>query len=274
MTMGRRVVAAVLAFVAGGAVAAGAPAASPHPDYLKPQVRVGEQITDVYAKSVSWSGPGLKGHVARYSGTSTYTVTSVEAGAIAFDELDRADGRPPSPAVGAKVLADGNTWCFNGECRINDQTSGVFFIPLLWGTAPEEVHAGSAWRVEIDKPWEIGPKGEEQVRVVDTDPVNGAITLMRHGTGEGWSSDELRWVRGKTPFQITTADGEQVVARPHPGTATWSGYTTIRRGVIVSDEIMLTQQMEFVARDGRSWHAELRVYTLLDLASDTGAIPR
>jgi len=269
-----RIAMPVLSLAAGGALTAGAPAASTPPDYLKPQVRVGEQITDVYAKSVSWSGPGLKGHVARYSGTSTYTVTSVEAGAIVFDVLDRGDGQPASPAVhGAKVLADGNTWCFNGECHINDQTSGVFFIPLLWGTAPEEVHAGSAWRVEIDKPWEIGPKGKEQVRVVDTDSVNAAITLMRHGTGEGWSSDELRWIRGKTPFQITTADGEQVVANLHPGAARWSGYTRIRRGVIISDEIMLTQQVEFVARDGRSWNAELRVYTLLNLASDTGAAP-
>lgn len=274
--MNRWMAMTALSFGSGIALAASAPAASTGSNfYLTPRARIGERITDVYAKSVSWSGAGLKGHVARYSGTSTYIITAAGPDAIVFDELDRSDGQPPSPVVhGAKVLADGNTWCYKGTCQINDQTSGVFFIPLLWGTAPESLHAGSTWRVKIDKPWEIGPKGDEQVRVVGTDPANGVVTLVRHGAGEGMSSDELHWMRGKTPFETTTADGKQVAVTLRPGEATWSGYTTVRHGVVVGDEILLTQQVKFVARDGRSWNAELRVYTLLDLASDTGAAPR
>jgi hypothetical protein len=238
--------------------------------YLKPHVRVGEQITDVYSKSVSWSGAGLRGHVVRYSGTSTYAITAVRPDAIVFDELDRSDGQPPSPAVhGAKVLADGNTWCYQGKCRINDQTSGVFFIPLLWGVAPDSVQADSAWHVKIDQPWEIGPTGTEQVRVVDVDPVHGAITLVRHGSGTGPSSDELRWMRASTPIEITTTDGNRVAVALLPGNSTWSGRTTIRRGVVASDEILVTQQVEFVAKDGKTWNAELRAYTLLNLGGDT-----
>lgn len=256
---------------AGAALAVNpaAPAATAH-GYLKPRVHVGERITDVYAKSVSWSGAGLQGHVVRYSGTSTYTITAVGPDAIVFDEVDRRDGQPPPPAVhGAKVLADGNTWCYQGKCRINAQTSGVFFIPLLWGAAPESLHAGSTWRVTIDEPWEIGPKGTEQVRVVGADAAEDTVTLVRHGSGNGPSLDELHWMRAGKPIEITTADGDRVAVTLHPGKSTWSGYTTIRRGVIVGDEIMVTQQVAFVAKDGRTWNAELRVYTLLNMGSDT-----
>jgi hypothetical protein len=260
----------VLGAFAGAALAVNPAPTTTTDGYLKPHVRVGEQITDVYSKSVSWSGDGLRGHVARYSGTSTYTITAVRPDAIVFDELDRSDGQPPSPAVhGAKVLADGNTWCYQGKCRINGQTSGVFFIPLLWGVAPDSLHAGSAWRVKIDEPWEIGPKGVEQVRVIDVDAAHGAITLVRHGSGTGPSSDELRWVHASAPVQITTTDGNRVAVTLRPGNSTWSGRTTIRRGVIVSDEIMLTQQVAFVAKDGKTWNAELRAYTLLNLGGDT-----
>lgn len=238
--------------------------------FLKPRVRVGEQITDVYSKSVSWSGAGLQGHVVRYSGTSTYTITAVGPDAIVFDETDQSDGQPPPPAVhGAKVLADGDTWCYRNTCRVNDQTSGVFFIPLLWGVAPESLRAGSTWRVTIDKPWEIGPEGTEQVRVVGADAAEGTVTLVRHGSGNGPSSDELHWMRAGKPIEITATDGDRIAVTLHPGKSTWNGYTTIRRGVIVGDEIMVTQQVAFVAKDGRKWNAELRAYTLLNLASDT-----
>lgn len=274
--MNRWMVMTALSFGSGIALAASAPLASPSSGFhLAPRVHVDERITDVYAKSVSWFGAGLKGHVTRFSGTSTYTITAAGSDAIVFDEQDRGDGQPPSPVVhGAKVLADRNTWCYNGRCRTNDQTSGVFFIPLLWGAAPEHLQPGSTWNAKIDQPWEIGPKGTERVRVVRTDPLDGGITLVRHGAGTGPSSDELRWVRAKHPIEITTLDGKHVAVTLHPGKATWSGYTTVRRGVIVGDEIMLTQQVQFVARDGRSWDAELRVYTLLNLASDVTAATR
>jgi hypothetical protein len=265
MKANRRMLVLVLGAFADVALGGNPAPVASRDGYLKPHVRVGEQITDVYSKSVSWSGDGLRGHVARYSGTSAYTITAVRPDAIVFDERDRSDGQPPSPVVhGAKVLADGNTWCYQGKCRINDQTSGVFFIPLLWGVAPDSLHAGSEWRVEIDEPWEIGPKGVEQVRVVDIDAAHGAITLVRHGSGTGPSSDELRWMHANTPIQITTTDGNQVAVTLQPGDSTWSGRTTIRRGVIASDEIMLTQQVEFVAKDGKAWNAELRAYTLLN----------
>jgi hypothetical protein len=76
-------------------------------------------------------------------------------------------------------------------------------------------------------------------------------------------------MRAGKPIEITTADGDRVAVTLHPGKSTWSGYTTIRRGVIVGDEIMVTQQVAFVAKDGRTWNAELRVYTLLNMGSDT-----
>jgi hypothetical protein len=269
MRAARVAAAMALCVVAGGAVAGDPTSPAMTSDaYLKPHVRVGERITDVYSKSFSWSGKGLKGFVWRYSGASTSTITAVTPQAIVSDEADRTDGQVPAPPVQAKVLADGNTHCYKGKCQIDRETSGTFFIPLLWGNAPTHVHAGSHWTVTIDKPWEIGPKGAEQVRVVSTDPANGEITLVRHGTGSGVTQDELRLMGAKKPIEITTADGKKIAVTLHPGKATWSGYTTVRRGLIVGDEIMLTQQVQFVAKNGKTWNAELRVYTLLNLGGN------
>ncbi|HEX5354450.1 MAG TPA: hypothetical protein VFW60_10245 [Rhodanobacteraceae bacterium] len=272
MKAARVAAAMALCVIASGALA-GNPAnpATASDAYLKPHVRVGERITDVYSKSFSWSGKGLKGFVWRYSGASTSTVVAVTPEAIVSDEADRTDGQAPTPPARAKVLADGNTHCYKGKCRIDRETSGTFFIPLLWGHAPARVHAGSHWTVTIDKPWEIGPRGTELVQVVSTDPAHGEIMLVRHGTGSGVTQDELRLMAQEHPIKITTSDGKKIAVTLHPGKATWSGYTTVRRGVIVGDEIMLTQQVQFVAKNGKAWNAELRVYTLLNLGGDEGS---
>ena len=262
--MSPRIVATIV-FCMCAATAAAAPEAD---TYLKPDLKAGEKLTDVYSKTVSLSSEGFQSKVSRYSGSSGYTITAVTPEAIVADEIDRGDGQPASPAVhGVKFLADEVTVCYRGKCAINAQTSGLVFNRLLWGNAPHELNAGVSWTVKVDNPWEIGPAGTEQVRIVGVDPANGGITLARSGSGKGPSSDELQ--RGGNPIEITAADGRKIEVSLIPGTTSWSGYTTVRRGVIVGDEIMTTQKVMLKAKDGRTFDGELRTYTLLDLAGDT-----
>lgn len=238
--------------------------------YLEPDLHVGERLTDVFSKTVSLRGAGFREHVGRISGSADYVVTAVSPEAITLDSDDRYDGVPASgPVHGFRILADGVTQCYRGKCAPDDQTSGLTFNRLLWGDAPREVSAGSHWTLRIPAPWEIGPAGVEAIRVVSVDPADGEITLVRNGAGAGASSDRLRAEKTGKPLRITTTDGRQLDVRLLPGKATWSGYTTVRKGVIVGDEIMVVQQVKLVARNGETFEGELRAYTLLNLARDT-----
>ena len=149
--------------------------AEPAAIFLRPDLKVGERLSDVFSKTVSTRGAGFVEKVDRISGTADYTVTGVTAKAFVFDEDDRYDGHPaPGPVHDIEILRDGITNCHAGNCRINDQTSGVIFNPLLWGKAPEQLRAGVSWDVAIARPWEIGPAGTEQVRVLRADPRDGS----------------------------------------------------------------------------------------------------
>lgn len=237
--------------------------------FLRPELKVGEHLSDVFAKTVSTRGAGFEEKVDRISGTADYTVTGVTAKAFVFDEADRYDGYPANgPVHDIEILRDGITNCHAGKCRINDQTSGVIFNPLLWGKAPDQLRAGTIWDLAIPKPWEIGPAGTEQVCVLRADPHGGVITLTRTGSGEGPSSDDQsREKRGK-PMQITTTAGKTIEVSVIPGKASWSGYTTIRRGVIVSDVILVQRHVTLVAAGGDRFEGEQRSYTLLNLSQD------
>jgi hypothetical protein len=226
-------------------------------------------LSDVFAKTVSTKGEGFEEKVDRISGTADYTVTGVTAKAFVFDESDRYDGYPASgPVHDIEILRDGITNCHAGKCRINDQTSGVIFNPLLWGKAPDQLRAGTSWDVAIPDPWEIGPAGTEQVRVLRVDPGNGSITLLRTGRGEGMSSDDQSREKRAKPMQITTTARKTVTVSVIPGKASWSGYTTIRRGVIVSDVIMVQRHVTLVSASGEKFEGEQRSYTLLNLSRD------
>jgi hypothetical protein len=238
--------------------------------YLSPSLKVGEHLSDVFSKTVSIKGTGFNEKVDRVSGSADYKVTGVTPEAFIFDEEGRYDGHPThGVAHDIKILPDGITNCYKGKCAVDDETSGVTFNPLLWGKAPDDIHAGMAWTVTIPKPWEIGPVGTEQVRVVRVDPLNDVITLIRNGNGSGPSSDDLYRQQSGTPIQITTTAGKTIDVSVIPGQTTWRGYTTICKGVIVSDEIMVQRHVMLVSRGGDKFEGEQRSYTLLNLSQDT-----
>ncbi len=243
--------------------------AEPAATFLRPDLKVGEHFSDVFSKTVSTKGVGFEEKVDRISGTADYTVTGVTAKSTVFDEDDRYDGHPASgPLHDIEILRDGITSCFAGKCRINDQTSGLVFNPLLWGNAPAQIRAGMTWDVAIPAPWEIGPAGTEQVRVLRIDQRNEVVTLSRTGHGTGLSSDDQSRAKRGKPMQITTTAGNTIEVSVIPGKASWSGYTTIRRGVIVSDVIMVQRHVTLVSRDGDRFEGEQRSYTLLNLSQD------
>ncbi|HEV7165616.1 MAG TPA: hypothetical protein VGO35_09530 [Gammaproteobacteria bacterium] len=234
--------------------------------YLRPAVKVGQHLSDVFSKTVSIRGAGFDEYDKRIAGSANYTVTAVTSKGITFDSDYRYDGYSEGSG-GYQVLQDGITNCFQGQCSVNDQTSGVLFNPYLWGDIPKDVQAGSTWKGTIAQPWEIGPSGSEQVQVLRLDAADGVITLSRAGTGSGPSSDDQAREKSGKPVVITK-DGKQIEVSVIPGESHWSGLTTVCRGVIVSDEIMVERHVTLVTKTGEKFEAEQRTYTLLDLSSD------
>ena len=242
---------------------AGVAQADPSDTYLKPALRVGEHLSNVFSKTVSIQGAGYDEYVKRIAGSANVTVSRMDEDGITFDSDYRYDGYT-SGKGDYRVMPDGMSSCYQGKCAINDQTSGVVFNPYLWGPVPKDIHVGSSWTVHIGQAWEIGPPGTEEVRVVSLDPTNGGITLAREGSGSGPSSDDAAREQSGKPVVITK-DGKEIQVSVIPGATHWSGYTTIRKGVIVGDVIMVERHVMLVAKTGEKFEGEQRTYTLLNL---------
>jgi hypothetical protein len=240
--------------------------ADPSDAYLKPAVKAGEHFADVFSKAVSIQGTGFDEYVKRVSGSANYAVSSVAADGITFSSDYRYDGFA-SGSGAYKALTDGMTSCVQDKCSVDDETSGLLFNSLLWGPVPKDIHVGSSWTVHITQSWEIGPPGTEEVRVVRLDPANGEITLARDGSGNGSSSDDEARKKAGKPVTITK-DGKVIEVSVVPGATHWSGYTTIRKGVMVGDVIMVERHVTLVAKTGEKFEGEQRSYTLLDLLQD------
>ena len=252
------VIACAFACIAPAAIA------EPSSTYLAPNLKIGESLSSVFSKAVAITGPGFHDVVKRISGTGEEVVTAIHGNEISFNASAIYDGRPVQKGI-HKRLEDGITDCWNGQCAVNDETSGTIFNRYLWGKAPQDLHPGSSWAVTIAKPWEIGPRGSEQVRVLRLDPRNREITLSRAGSGAGPSSDDETY---KNKVTIITTAGKTLDVQVVPGQAHWRGYTTVREGVVVADEILVERHVTLVASTGQRFEGEQRSYTLENLASD------
>lgn len=239
-------------------------AAEPSSAYLAPDLKIGESLASVFSKAVAITGPGFQDVVKRISGTGDEVVTAIHGNEITFKGTGVYDGRPAQKWI-HKRMEDGITDCWNDQCAVNDETSGTIFSRYLWGNAPRDIHVGSTWALTIAKPWEIGPRGSERVRVLRLDPLNRVITLTREGSGVGPSSDDAY----KSEITITTTSGKTLTVRVVPGKAHWTGYTTVREGVIIADEILVERHVTLVASTGQKFEGKQRSYTLENLASDT-----
>lgn len=231
--------------------------------FLRPHLQVGEHLSHVFSRAISIKGAGFKEVVARVSGTSHATVASIGPDGIAMRGGYRYDGRPSGRGK-QKLLPDGVTACWNGQCAIDHETSGATFNRTLWGRAPEHLHVGSAWAATIHEPWELGPPGSETVRVVRLNPPDHEVTLFREGRGSGRSLHDRRIKQ----ITITTDDGATLKVTVVPGETHWSGRTIVRDGIIVADTIMVNRHVMLVSASGRKFAGEERAYTLENLLQD------
>src|SRR6185437_10612746 len=118
--LSRSLAACTLACIATTAVA------QPSSSYLSPSLKVGERLSSVFSKAVAITGPGFHDVVGRISGTSEDVVTAIDGKEITFRGEGRYDGQPIQKWI-HKWLGDGVTDCWNGQCFLNDQTSGTIF---------------------------------------------------------------------------------------------------------------------------------------------------
>ena len=72
----------------------------------------------------------------------------------------------------------------------------------------------------------------------------------------------------KQQIAITTRAGRTLEVRLMPGNAHWSGYTVVREGVIIADEILVERHLTLVGPAGQRFEAEQRSYTLENLAGE------
>lgn len=234
--------------------------------YLRPTLKVGQHLSSVFSKTISIKGSDFDEYTRRIAGSANNTVTGVTADAVTFNSNYRYDGYS-NGSGDFKILRDGITYCYQEQCSVNNQTSGVLFNPLLWGSIPKTLEPGAHWTAYIDRTWEIGPRGNEQVRVVRLDSVNHVVTLAREGRGTGPSSDDEAMRKSDKQVLIET-DGKQLAVSVVPGESRWSGYTTICNGVVVSDVLMVQRHVTLVGKDGEQFKGEERSYTLFNFIDD------
>lgn len=230
--------------------------------YLTPQLQKGQVFANVFSKAVEVQGQGFDAYTGRFSGTGAYKVLDTDPSRPTFDAKSPAFDKPSYHAI-ATLSDGGRNWCEQGgQCSVNRQTSGPIFNPVLWGMPTGELKVGQTWKVAVTEPWEIGPPGSETVRVVSLDPADGIVTLEREGSGSGRSQDDER----KLPIVVKGAKQEATVVA---GSATWSGLTTIQRGMILNDEILIRRAVTLQTAVG-TFSGEETVYTLLNLMPSTG----
>ncbi len=248
----------IAAVLVSGTIIADTGASNP---YLTLQLQKGQVYADLFSKAVEVQGEGFDPYVGRYSGSAAYKVLDPDPANSTFDEKYPALGKAE---VEADVIrkGDGETWCHDGKCDVDRETSGLAFNPLLWGMPAGDLKLGQTWQVQVTEPWEIGPAGSETVKVVSLDAANGIVTLEREGSGMGQSQDDGR----KLPI---TVQGKKVPATVTAGPSTWSGLTTIQRGIILNDEILIRRSVTLQTEAG-TFKGEETEYTLLNLMPTTG----
>jgi hypothetical protein len=229
-------------------------------DYLRPQVVVGDRLDSIFSKTVAITGDGFSPIVKRISGSASDHIAAVSSDEIIEHESYLYDGRPAGEDE-VRVRDHGRTNCVDGKCATNDQTSAPLFNPLLWGDVPGQLNVGTSWAVTIDKPWEIGPAGEERIKVTRIDRATGLVALIREGEGTGPSSDDAR-----TSALPVMVGGKTLMCRIVPGKSHWLGMATVIRGVTWADEIVLDRPVELIAESGEHLQGSERIYTLFQRA--------
>jgi hypothetical protein len=132
-----------------------------------------------------------------------------------------------------------------------------FTAELVWGKLPVAVHEGDSWKVEIKQPWELGGPGTQTISVVQIDEKHHTIMLKREGSSEVFYDGDAK------QLNITTKDGKKVKMDLTPVASHWTGYTIFKKGIVISDELLVTRPINLKA-DSLSFTGKQREYILLN----------
>jgi hypothetical protein len=223
--------------------------------FFDPVLVQGQTVSQVFSRTVSTRVEGFDAIASRISGTGSYRLSAVLQNQFLFDSQFLYDGRPVAAGV-TKIQRDGAESCWQGTCGPATDASGLLFNSLLWGTAPRRIGVGTRWHTRISLPWELGPPGEEEVTVTALDASTGSVTLLRRGSGEGFFDNE-------SPQVKLTKEGKEYLLESKPGIANWSGYTTIARGIVLNDELLVERSLSLSSTEFGTRKAMQRQYIIL-----------
>ncbi len=233
-------------------------------DYLGLKLVMGQKIGDVFSKTVSVEGGGIDALVKHWSGTMLFTVADASSSEPVFSTATVYEGDPVQNDM-EEVRDKGASVCpvkagKTGECAPYYEDTGPMYDAFLWGNPTGKLVPGMSWTVNLSVPWELGPPGSQTVTVVSVDPANQQVMLKREGSGEGHTSYDQY-----SKNQITvTKDGKKYLLDMVPGTTHWVGYTVFRRGLTVSDELIMTRTLLVSSKDFGDATLQQRQYTIFN----------
>ncbi|WPU92853.1 hypothetical protein SNE25_26365 [Mucilaginibacter sabulilitoris] len=212
----------------------------------------------VFMRTIAISGKDFPGLVSRVSGTADYTVKTATPDTASFTTVFRVDGHPAS-TLDIAISDQGRSIAFSGKRSLNHEGSGLTYNTFLWGNPPSNLKVGDTWTVNLVQPWESGGPGKQTVRVEWVNPKNHTICLRRDGDSEGFFEDEAKELtinKGGKPLKVAIV----------PGKTHWTGYTIFKEGLIISDELMATRNLQLCA-DDQIYPADEREYMMLNSRS-------
>lgn len=178
--------------------------------------------------------------------------------ALSFETRAVYDGTPIDQ--GENIIREGGaTSCWKGECRTYTDASGLLYNRLIWGDPTALLKSGMTWKVAIGRAWELGAAGTQTVTVTHLNDRDGTVTLKREGTATGAFANE--------PKQVTLVkNGNDTTLDVISGQAHWSGYTTFRHGIVLSDELLVVRTDELHSKESGTVKTVKRRYKLLNAA--------
>lgn len=223
--------------------------------YLIPNYQIGEKYGNIFSRTIATTGSDFEPNIFRISGTATYVVTKVTDSVVSFDSDVLYDGHPERQ--GHPQIADsGKAVIHKGQKIPYLDGSGMSYNPLLWGTPPAKLKTGDTWQTNITQPWELGGPGWQKITVIALDPADQTVTLKREGDGDGpFDSD-------RTEMDIVK-DGKTIHMKITPGKNHWVGYTVFKKGIVISDELLVTRPLTLTS-DTVTLSANQRQYILLN----------
>jgi len=239
--------------------------AAPATATLVPQFVPGQTYGTVFSIMRSVKADGYDEYAGRNGGSADYTIITANPDAWHMRLTWRYDGRNSGGAE--VVLRDhGRTSCTltsdgKEDCQPALDGSGLVYNPLLWGSPPKTLAAGMTWKVNIKPAWELGGEnGTEQVTVVSVEAATDTVVLMRDGRADGLFGE------GESTQRQLTRGGQTESLDLIPGKSHWKGYTTIVKGVIFSDELLVTRDSILRTKSGDQVRATERWIMVLNAA--------